>query len=150
MDCREVKTKYYAFLDDELSSSENEAFKEHLQHCGTCRTAYERFAAALETLPALRPANPNPFLFTRIEQQLDAPLQERVHTSPSLVRLVLRPVLVSVFILTAIGAGMLLGSRLNGNADNTENRPQLSGLADHYGMSNTESDVIETYYITEE
>jgi len=51
IDCRDVASKLYDFLDGELTDDKREAIKRHLDHCAPCIEVFE-FEADLKKLVA--------------------------------------------------------------------------------------------------
>lgn len=147
MDCTTTKKNLFSFLENKVSPEESLQIAAHLKDCKHCNGQYLQLKQVLAQLPNLKQENPNPFLFTRIEQQISQE-QEQTQDLPRFAR-IFNPVLVSVLLVATVVIGISMFSQNNATST-TPGENQTSMIASQYHMNASDQDVIETYYLTEE
>lgn len=111
MNCKTVSEKLISYSNGELSSSENDILKTHLENCGSCYHLYTEIETTLNLIEKRKTLEPNPFLYTRIKQRLDA--IESGTDRPVFIpvyRKVLQPVLLSFLLASGVFFGIKLGN----------------------------------------
>jgi len=107
------KNIYQVFTEEEISTE----MKQHLEQCDRSQKLLEAVkAVSVETIDLID-EEVSPFFVTRAEAKLDRMLEEK--TKPSFIDL-LKPALLSIFLLFAIGSGVLFGKHYAGNNFNNE------------------------------
>lgn len=146
MDCSSVQHQLIFYSENSVAPSKAKEIQQHLDACPDCRKQFEKIQQALSLIPQMKQDNPNPFLFTRIEQQ--------IHTVPEKVAIpqfarIFSPVLVSLLLVATVLVGLYISNTASSSADTQEGN-QTSVLAGQYHMTISDQDLLETYYLTEE
>ena len=137
MKCKELKKNMYQVFSKEDTPTQ---MKQHLEQCESCQKLVEVVAQhAVEEIDLVE-VEVNPFFATRCEAKLDRMLEENKKTS--LIGL-FKPALLSLFVLLAIGSGILFGKHYAGNNFNNE---QVSEQEYNETIS---FDNYENYYLSE-
>jgi len=111
MKCKKANKKLTLYFNNELSVAEDEAIKNHLKNCENCYNLYSELKTTYNLIGKKETLKPNPFLYTRINQQLiNIKNKENQSVLIPAYRKVLQTVLLSFVILIAVGAGIKLGS----------------------------------------
>lgn len=111
MKCKTANKKLILYFNNELSVAEDEAIKNHLKNCENCYNLYSDLKTTYNLIEKKETLKPNPFLYTRINQQLiNIKNKENQPVFIPAYRKVLQTVLLSFVILIAVGAGIKLGS----------------------------------------
>ncbi|MEA3450852.1 MAG: zf-HC2 domain-containing protein [Bacteroidota bacterium] len=111
MKCKTAHKKLTHYFNNELSVAEDEAIKNHLKNCENCYNLYSELKTTYNLIEKKETLKPNPFLYTRINQQLiNIKNKENQPVFIPAYRKVLQTVLLSFVILIAVGAGIKLGS----------------------------------------
>jgi anti-sigma factor RsiW len=71
-ECRELRGRFYPFLDGELSPGEAEGLRAHLAVCGSCRTILARERAFLDAVEGASEEIAPPELRRRVEAVLES------------------------------------------------------------------------------
>jgi len=111
MNCKTVSEKFISYSNGELSSLENEIVKTHLENCGSCYALFVELETTLNLIEKRKSLDPNPFLYTRIKQNLDA--IERRADRPMFVpvyKKILQKVLLSFLLVAGVFFGIKLGN----------------------------------------
>jgi hypothetical protein len=137
MKCNQFKKNIYKVFTDEEISTE---MKQHLEQCDRSQKLLEAVKAVSVEAIDLIEEEVSPFFVTRTEAKLDRILEE--NTKTSLVGL-LKPALLSLFVLFAIGSGILFGKHYAGNNFNNE---QVNEQEYNETVS---LDSYENYYLSE-
>lgn len=146
MDCPSVRNQLIFLAENNTDPALNQKLQEHLQGCSDCREQFVKLQATLSLLPGMKQSNPNPFLFTRIEEQLRN--QARTRVFPAFGR-VLQPVLVSALLITTVFLGIFLLQN-NRPSESPSSANNNAVIASQYHLNTSDQDLIETYYLTEE
>lgn len=111
MNCKTVSEKLISYSNRELSVSENELLKTHLENCGSCQTLYAELEATLNLIEKRKSVKPNPFLYTRIKQRLEATEHRTNHpVYIPVYKKIVQPVLLSFLLVSGIFIGIKLGN----------------------------------------
>ena len=103
MDCTEVEELIWFYSEGSLPESSMIQVKEHLQQCSVCSGLHAEIDHALTLLDAEKQVTANPFLITRIIQQMENSRQNKQIFS---LNTAIRSFMVTSL---AILAGILLG-----------------------------------------
>ena len=111
MKCKTANKKLTLYFNNNLSVAQNEAIKNHLKNCESCYNLYSELKTTYNLIEKKETLKPNPFLYTRINQQLVN--IKNIENQPIFIpayKKVLQTVLLSFVILIAVGGGIKLGS----------------------------------------
>lgn len=97
-------------MNGELSRPEALQVEEHLQSCESCYGLFSDLQQTFGLVEKRKDAVPNPFLYTRIMQQLEDADASRSREGHSLAKRVLQPVLVAAMLFVAVFSGVQLGN----------------------------------------
>ncbi len=111
MNCQIVQKKLIFFLEKELSGTEMQAFREHLESCPDCALFAEEMKKTLSILDSERNPEINPFFYTRVKAKLENQMEAegQMMRRPVLLR-VLQPVAFSIILLLGVYGGIKLGN----------------------------------------
>ena len=111
MNCKTVFEKLISYSNGELNDPENEMLKTHLENCRSCNNLYTELETTLNLIEKKKTLEPNPFLYTRIKQRLDA--IEHGTDRPVFIPIykkVFQPVLLSFLLVSGMFLGIKLGN----------------------------------------
>jgi len=110
MKCQIVQKKLIFFLEKELSGTEMQAIREHLDSCPDCALFAEEMKKTLSILDSEKNPEINPFFYTRVKAKLESQMETQGQTMrrPVLIR-VLQPVAFSIILLLGVYGGIKLG-----------------------------------------
>ena len=120
---KEIEKKLLLYLGGELSKHEMAAIQEHLEHCSSCKENLHLLSEVWREEAAVKRENPSPFLWTRLQAQIEEyERKQNLFTDffEQLVRLV-RP----AFILLLLAGGIVLGAYL-GNVPGSNRTQQAN------------------------
>lgn len=83
MDCMTVADRVAAWLDGELSRSEQQLLEEHLERCTACQALVEGVAAIEMVPPPAAPALDSPMFWRRMDVALQAELAASERPAPA-------------------------------------------------------------------
>ena len=111
MKCQIVHKKLIFFLENELSGTEMQAIREHLDSCPDCALFASEMEKTFSILASEKNPEINPFFYTRVRAKLENQMEteRQVSRRPVLVR-ILQPVAFSILLLLGIYAGIKLGN----------------------------------------
>ena len=144
MNCQEVKRKMIFYSDGELSDAESRAFRAHLDDCNECAHLYNELQSTISLTGKRKRLESNPFLFTRIEEKLEA-MENRTPRQVPVYRRVLQPVSLSLMVAAGLYLGILLGNAYNA----AENENQLNGFTTEYYLNDFQQEDIEYWLLNE-
>lgn len=111
MKCKTVHKKLIFYSNGELNSSETEEIRTHLLDCKKCYDLYTELETTLNLIEKKKILEPNPFLYTRIKQELDNIGSEKNRTAfIPVYKKVLQPVLLSLILAIGLFSGIKLGN----------------------------------------
>ncbi len=111
MKCKTANKKLTPYFNNELSVEQNKTIKNHLKNCESCYNLYSELKTTYDLIEKKETLKPNPFLYTRINQQLiNIKNKENQSIFIPVYKKVLQTVLLSFVILIAVGGGIKLGS----------------------------------------
>lgn len=140
MNCKSVQSKLIFFSDGELDSNESAIVSEHLNSCSSCSNLYNELIISLGLIKKKKTLEINPFLYTRIQQQLDVIKNGKVQVSKNrgFKRLV-QPVFLSILLIAGIWSGVQLGNI----AEMDQQQNQTVSYADEFYFDGLEQENIE-------
>ena len=137
MKCKEFKKNLYQLFSEEEVSSE---MKLHLESCASCKKAVENIKAVAVDKICVVEEEVSPFFLSKCEANLEKALDG--NKTLYFVN-VLKPVLATLFVLLAIGSGVLFGKYYVGNTFSDEQMNQQE-YSETVSLSN-----YENYYLSE-
>jgi len=125
MECSIVHHNLFAYRDGDLQPDLKKDIEAHISECKSCKQLISGFQSIEAIIEKAKSVDPNPFSSTRIIQHIENELKsnkkERVF--------VLRPILVTLTVVTAIAMGFAIGKtgfdRISGD---DANQNQLENL----------------------
>ncbi|NPA35557.1 MAG: zf-HC2 domain-containing protein [Chlorobi bacterium] len=111
MNCKQTHKKIIPYINGELNPDTIHEIKAHLNSCKSCNTLYNEVIKTMSIPDKRKEITPNPFLYTRIKEQLTTYNNgaEKKAISVSYKKL-LQPIIVSVMLVFAIFSGIGLGN----------------------------------------
>ena len=109
MNCKKAHKKLIFFLEKELSNSEMNLVKEHLNNCSECALFVEEMKLTLGILERDKVVEENPYFYTRVKARLENQKQEMIVSRPVLVR-ILQPIAFSLILMLGVYGGVKLGT----------------------------------------
>jgi predicted anti-sigma-YlaC factor YlaD len=131
MNCKKINRDLIFFAEGSITGSRNEEINRHLSECKICRDFVRELTYNLEIIEKEKKAEANPFLYSKIYNKIISNEQPANVLVTSAVK-VLRPVFITLLILSGIFSGFKLGSY----------------LSDKYSYSDSELQTI-TYYLND-
>ncbi len=147
MNCKEVNSNLIFYIEDELQPDKKTEIKEHLQSCQDCNKLFLDIKETFTIIEKEKKIKPNPFLFTRIQQQISN-LEEQKSSSvlqPNFIK-ILQPVTLSLLLLSGIVFGIFLGSSFQ----KQEQNQTIVHQTDEFYLNDFQLEKIETFLLTEE
>jgi len=111
MKCKKIHKKLIFYIDGDLSSKENKKIEEHLSSCKNCSRLYSEMKSSMEIIQDEKSIETNPYLYTRIKQQLNNINENATKPIFAIQRLkMLQPIMVSFLIAVGIFIGVSIGN----------------------------------------
>jgi hypothetical protein len=95
-DCDFVRKNLFSYREQRLTDMEKAMFDEHLRTCRRCAEIFQSFESGLLEISRKRTESPDPFILTRISQQMET---MQLPEKPRLAFLLLKPVQVASLVL---------------------------------------------------
>jgi hypothetical protein len=117
MDCKSAKSHLLDYFFNDLNEGVMAETKDHLSHCGSCQTLYQKLSATLPAIKINAAISAPDFIETRILAKLDKNQYE-----PSFKRVyqyLFRPVLVLSLMVLGIWAGIKISDTFAENTADT-------------------------------
>lgn len=146
MKCKEVNKKLVSYINNELSNTENENVKSHLESCAICNEIVVELQNTMNLFDDRITLQPNPFLYTRILQELNIlhTVQDNNGFLPVFKR-VLLPVMFSLLLIFSVFLGITLGNIYETNQQEKE----TSSLTIEYFFNDLEQETVEVSLLKE-
>lgn len=146
MKCKEVNKKLVSYINNELSNTENENVKSHLESCAICNEIVVELQNTMNLFDDRITLQPNPFLYTRILQELNIlhTVQDNNGFLPVFKR-VLLPVIFSLLLIFSVFLGITLGNIYETNQQEKE----TSLLTIEYFFNDLEQETVEVSLLKE-
>ena len=110
---KEIRKKLLRYIDAELPQEERSEIQNHLQRCEQCRKDVERLSGAWNLSQPIKRAQPSPFLWNRISEQLAGKTQKTpLHKLELFIRQTARPALTAAVVILGLFIGIKVGNRL--------------------------------------
>jgi hypothetical protein len=109
------KYDFFGYIDGSLAGMEKEEFELHIKNCNQCKKNIIQVHNVLAIIESEKEIMANPFLYTRIQEQLSGP-----NLSPLRVR-VLKPVIIVAISMFSLVLGVTFGKYLSTVKTETNN-----------------------------
>jgi predicted anti-sigma-YlaC factor YlaD len=129
MNCSRVRKKLIFYAEGKLEGRESEQVSLHLADCKQCNHLYEELQSTLEIAEKRIPLEPNPFLYTRIKEKLEATGQTGEKTAHAPVY---RKVLIQVVMSVMLMIGIYAGNRLGNFYENSQQQTLATSSTEYY------------------
>ncbi len=142
MNCKSVNKKLIFYIDNETSKSEHEEIQAHLKSCKKCSALYYELKTTLKLIGERKTPEPNPFLYTRIKQELERRKSREKFYNFSLNR-VLQPVFLSFLLILGVAGGIKLGSMY----ETKQNNQNVISQTTEFYLNDFEQEKIEAFLL---
>lgn len=102
MECKAIEKKLLFYIEGELNDKDEIEVESHLLTCTTCKSKYNFIKGSMLLIESEKKMEINPFLYTRIQGKLDAPVVSRRQR-------VFVPVLMTSVLVVGLFIGTLIG-----------------------------------------
>lgn len=146
MKCKNFHKKMIFYIDGELTAPENSVIDQHLKTCNDCSLLFSELKSCYKLIENKETLKPNPFLYTRIKQNI-----ENIEQALSLKELkpvymrIIQPVLIACLLVTGISFGILLGN----SYDNTPQKNKSIASTNEFYMNDFQSEELEINLLNE-
>ncbi len=107
MKCKEIHKQINPYLNGALDVVQSKSFESHLEECTSCRLLLANVTATMSSIENREILQPNPFLFTRISQEIE----NRANKSPVAgLQRILQPIAIVAILAVGIYMGIGLGN----------------------------------------
>jgi anti-sigma factor RsiW len=147
MNCKDARNKMIFYAEGELKNPERDQLVQHLTTCSQCALLYQQLDNTLNLADKRETLEPNPFLYTRIREKLDAIEQGFKETAgvPAYQK-ILRPLALTLVLFL----GLYAGNRL-GNFYDTKQQEQLTtSLTTEFFINDMEQEKLEVLLLNDE
>ncbi len=139
MNCRNYRTDILLYAGGELDREKSQALEMHMKECGECRAFMNYVEESFNLIQLERNAEPNPFLATRILNEME----KRSQPVPSVKRWIPAFAFVILLIAAVIG-GINLGKLYSQTIFSNSNKLQ----EEMSYFDDLEQEQIETFFMT--
>ncbi|MDM8158411.1 zf-HC2 domain-containing protein [Labilibaculum sp. K2S] len=140
MKCKEVNSKLIFYLEKELLKDEMLQVENHLSKCSSCSDRLILLQSAMGVIEKEKSLQANPYFLSKTLNRLR---EEQRRAAQPFIGL-LKPALLGVLFLLAIGSGIFMGANF---ASDTETRQQ-SNLIDPY-FNEIDNETIELFFLND-
>lgn len=145
MKCETLHNQLIFYMEGETAPDETKKIANHLQQCEKCANLYSEFQATFGIIETEKEIKVNPFLKTRINQQI---ANRKIKQKPLKAwNKLLQPALVTFLLLIAISSGVLLGNIYGSSANDTQFSETASNTT--FYLNDFEQEPIETALLTD-
>lgn len=143
MKCKEVHKLIGPFLNGLLDEKKSKLFHSHLSECNSCEKLVNEMSATLLILDNQKRLLPDPFMHTRIMQEIE----NRKHTNV-VFRLgrILQPIMVAAILIIGIYVGIGLGNSYTSESEEIASADSHS-LVDEFLFNEMDYEPIEIFLI---
>lgn len=108
MNCKKAQNKFPEYFNNNLNRTTYAGISKHLNNCEVCKNIYSEFIANYRLIDEKIILQPNPFLYTQINQKLNN--QKQTTSYKPIYQRILKPVLMISILLIGIWCGIKLGN----------------------------------------
>ncbi len=142
MNCKSVNKKLIFYINNETSKSDYEKIQTHLKSCKKCSALHYELKTTLKLIEERKAPEPNPFLYTRIKQELERRKNEKKTYEFSLGR-ILQPVFLSFLLILGIAGGIKLGNMY----DIKQNNQSVISQTTEFYLNDFKQEKIEAFLL---
>ncbi|MCF8297232.1 MAG: zf-HC2 domain-containing protein [Saprospiraceae bacterium] len=150
MNCKEANKNLIFLIEKELSSEREIELRAHLNECKSCDKIYNELKATLSVVETEKQIETNPYFFTRLEQRINNPDEEKSNFN---YKKVLQPIFAGLLLLISINIGIYLGnnSSINNLTTNSEESrsEKVTAYSEEFDLAYFDIDSYNTFYSTE-
>ena len=143
MKCKEVHKLIGPFLNGSMDVKKSGLFRSHLSECRSCEKLVGELSATLSILDEQKRILPDPFMHTRIWQEIENRQKTNVLFS---IRRIVQPIMVAAILIIGIYIGIGLGNSYVSEAEeiaSVDNRT----LVDEFLFNEMDYETIEIFLI---
>ncbi len=144
MKCQQIQNRLLFFIEGSLSEKETADVSSHIQSCSECKSIYIELKATLGVIETEKKPEVNPFLFTRIQQQIEN--KQSIEKRKVNIARILQPFVIAVFLLFGILAGFLMGTEFYYPQDDSISE---SNNNEAYYINDFQQERIETFLLSD-
>ena len=111
MNCKHIRKKLLAYLNDEFEHSTQEQIRLHLDNCEQCRQIREQLSTVQDWMKKSEQVKPDPFFVTRLKQHVKEKSLSK--SAKSGARLFIERAMVPVAIVVGLFLGTMAGKNLS-------------------------------------
>ena len=147
MNCKEINKNLIFYIEGELQSEKEIELQEHLKNCHDCNVLFMNLKETLTIITKEKAIKPNPFLFTRIQQDISN-LKEpgKMLFSPPAFTKILQTAAFSLLLIMGVIFGISVGNSLH---DQTPNQSVVH-QSDEFYLNDLQQEAIESILLNDE
>lgn len=119
MDCKQINKKLIFYIEKSLSDFEMQEIKSHIKKCDSCKQLSAILESSLNVIDEEKKVTTNPFLHTRVMQQIENRKEKTSFAHQFSIKRVLQPAFYSIILIVGIGFGVTLGNLATSQSSNT-------------------------------
>ena len=145
MKCKEIHKEINSYLNGKLDSKNLDLFNLHMEACSSCKKLVEDVSTTLSSLDHVNQLQPDPFLHTRLMQEI-----ENRSTSGLLVSFqrVIQPMIAATVLILGIYLGIGLGNNYSMEGEALASAESQT-LMDDYLFNDIEYEAVEIFLLNE-
>jgi predicted anti-sigma-YlaC factor YlaD len=147
MNCKEVNINLIFYIDGELKPEKETELQEHLKDCHDCNVLLLNLKETLAIITKEKATKPNPFLFTRIQEEisnLEEPRKVFV-LKPNFIK-ILQPVTLSFLLVMGVIFGISMGNSIQYQTS----EQSMVYQSDEFYLNDFQQETIESILLNEE
>jgi predicted anti-sigma-YlaC factor YlaD len=145
MKCNNINKDLIFFAEGSLTGTRKEEITRHLSECKTCRDFTRELDLAFKIIEKDREVDVNPFLYSRVSAKIKSGEETENIFVTTAVKL-LRPVFITLLILSGIFSGFKLGTYYSEKYSYSD--PQSQTIA--YYLNDFQHESVESILLSEE
>lgn len=147
MNCKEVNKNLIFYIDSELHPQKEKELQEHLADCSDCNELFLNLKETMEIITAEKAVKPNPFIFTRIQQEISNIKEPRgvFVSKPGFIK-ILQPVALSLLLIMGVIFGISMGNSIQYQAPGRS----IVYQSDEFYLNDFQQETIESILLNEE
>ena len=145
MKCCKIHNELIFYLEGGLDDKKRREINDHLLKCEKCKAFAYNLEYSLNVIEKEKELHPNPFLYTRIQERIEA-YDKRPNAFITSASKILRPVFVTALIVFGVFAGIKLGNYFNDKYVGNVSEIQI----ETYYLNDLQHESLETSLLSEE
>jgi len=135
---RDIHNDLIFYLEGELPKERQQEIREHLAGCRECREFLEVLRVSFSIIEKEKNPEVNPYFYQAIKAKIE---NRSVPEKKFSLQRILQPALFTALLITGIGFGVLIGSKM------TENKPAETTANEMFYFNEIGSEPIESYFL---